>query len=172
MLWVLQNFFISFLTNFAFSDSFLIKSMRKIEEKIWRKFWFRQQKFRLQYRYRNLILVSVADTKPGFGRTLLLSPFQHYFDFMGHHFFLNFPSIFAPFPLKNNDIIYEWPLLNEKVWPALKRTFKTFKDFQTKINIFFLKCLILVWDWITIQKCLKNVEYFDGSGKGLHNGMK
>ena len=36
------------------------------EKRQWRKFWFRQKKFRLLYRYWNLILVLVADTETRF----------------------------------------------------------------------------------------------------------
>ena len=42
------------------------KAWEQFEKRQWRKFRFRQKKFRLQYQYQNFILVSVADTEPRF----------------------------------------------------------------------------------------------------------
>ena len=56
---------------------------------------------------------------------------------------------------------------------CFKNNFQHFQNFLDRDKYFFWNTyLILVWDWITIQKCLKNVEYFEGSGKGLDNGVK
>ena len=43
-----------------------------LRKKKWKKFRFRQKKLRHQNRYRNLILVSVADTEASIGCTLIL----------------------------------------------------------------------------------------------------